>query len=85
MTFLTAAPPECAWKASLAERRYADAVESLTRAIGIDPGLANAYNGLGVAYARQGQMDRAIVEWRKALELRPDLTDARDNLERARR
>jgi len=30
-------------------------------------------------------MDRAVVEWQKALDLRPDLTDARDNLERARR
>ena len=57
----------------------------MTRAIAINPELANAHNGLGVAYAKQGLMDRAIVEWRKALELRPDLVDARDNLEQARR
>jgi len=29
-------------------------------------------------------MDLAITEWQRAVELRPDLTDARDNLERAR-
>ena len=57
----------------------------MSRAVTINPDLATAHNGLGVAYARQGQMDRAIVEWRKALELRPDLTDARDNLEHSRR
>ena len=45
--------------------------------------LANAYNGRGVAYAQQGQFDRAIAEWRRALELRPDLADARDNIARA--
>ena len=46
--------------------------------------MANAHNGLGVAYAQQGDFDRAVVEWQKALELRPDLSDARDNLARGR-
>ena len=45
--------------------------------------MANAHNGLGVALVQQGQIDRAIEEWRKALELRPDFSDARDNIQRA--
>jgi hypothetical protein len=35
-----------------------------------------------VAYARTGDTTRAVAEWRRALELRPDLADARLNLER---
>ena len=55
----------------------------MTRALAIDPTLANAHNGLGVAHAQQGDFDRAIAEWRAALALRPELTDARDNIARA--
>ena len=46
--------------------------------------MANAHNGLGVAFAQQGELDKAIAEWRRALELRPDLTDARDNIRTGR-
>jgi len=35
-----------------------------------------------VAYARLGDANRAQEEWRRALALRPDLADARANLER---
>jgi len=66
-----------------AERRYKEAADALTRALAIDPGMANAHNGLGVAYAQLGQTTRAVEEWRRALELRPDFADARYNLERA--
>lgn len=38
---------------------------SVRRAIAIDPGMATAYNGLGVAYARMGQPDKAVESWRK--------------------
>ena len=58
---------------------------ALTRAVTINPALAAAHNGLGVAYARAGQTDRAVAEWRKALELRPNFRDAKENLERLRR
>jgi len=56
----------------------------LTRAVALDPGLANAHNGLGVAYARRGDVARAMTEWEEALRLRPDLADARENLARFR-
>lgn len=66
----------------LSENRNEDAIQALGRAVALDPGLAAAHNGLGVAYARQGDMNKAVAEWREALRLRPDFTDAKDNLER---
>ena len=55
----------------------------LADALGPRPtALAGAHNGLGVAYARQGDVKRAMDEWREALRLRPDLEDARANLAR---
>ena len=58
---------------------------AFSQALTINPDLATAYNGLGVAYARLGQTERAVEQWKKALALRPDYADARDNLERASR
>jgi len=54
----------------------------LTHAIAVNPDLATAHNGLGVAYATQGDTVRAAAEWRKALELRPGYRDAQFNLDR---
>jgi Flp pilus assembly protein TadD len=62
--------------------RIADARDALSKAIEINPELASAHNGLGVAWARLGEVGKAAEEWRRALALRPDLTDARANLER---
>ena len=67
----------------LSERRWDEALDTLTKAIAVDPALANAYNGRGVAYAQQGQFRPRDRQWRRALELRPDLADARDNIARA--
>jgi Flp pilus assembly protein TadD len=36
------------------------------------PDTADVHNDLGVAYASRGQLDDAIVEFRRALELDPD-------------
>ena len=65
------------------ERKWIEAEHALSKAIELDPSMANAHNGLGVAYAQQGDFDRAIGEWQQALKLRPDLQDARDNIRRA--
>jgi predicted Zn finger-like uncharacterized protein len=45
--------------------------ESLARAIAIDKGLADAYWQRGVLRARQGAVKDAVIDLRKALELRP--------------
>ena len=69
----------------LGSKRYADAEAALSRAVEINPSLAAAHNGLGVAYAAQGRIDRAIAEWTRAVELRPGYADAQYNLDRARK
>ena len=51
-------------------------------AVAINPDLATAHNVLGVAYARMGNRNRAVEEWRRALALRSDFADARATLER---
>ncbi|MEE9543393.1 MAG: tetratricopeptide repeat protein, partial [Thermodesulfobacteriota bacterium] len=69
---------------------------SLTRAARLDealveyslivkamPGNAEAHNGLGVVYASLGRIQAAILEFRLALEIKPDFKMARVNLERA--
>ena len=69
----------------LSENRAADAaaaIDALSRAVAINPALAGAHNGLGVAFARQGDLKRAVDEWREALKIRPDFEDPRANLER---
>jgi len=60
-------------------------VEALSRAVEINPDLATAHNGLGVALAAQGNMERAVKEWQTALTLRPGYADAEYNLQRARK
>jgi Flp pilus assembly protein TadD len=66
----------------LTANRNHEAIEALSKAVALDPGLANAHNGLGVAYAGSGDVQRAVEEWRKALTIRPDFADARENLSR---
>ena len=45
---------------------------------------SNAYNQLGVIYARRNDLRRATGNWQKALEIDPNNTSARANLQRAR-
>jgi tetratricopeptide (TPR) repeat protein len=51
---------------------HARALECFKKAIELDPGLASAYNGLGVGYRIVGQVNSAIAVWEKTLELSPD-------------
>jgi len=52
------------------------AVNSLQQALRNDPDSAVAHYQLGVAFDMQRNDDRAEAEWREAVRLRPDLTDA---------
>jgi len=52
------------------------AVDSLQDALKNDPGNATAHYQLGVAFEMQHNDARAESEWREAVRLRPDLTDA---------
>jgi Flp pilus assembly protein TadD len=48
------------------------------------PGRADAVNGLGITFLRQGQTSQAIVRFDQALELKPDFAEAAENLRIAR-
>ena len=58
---------------------------ALQESISLKPDSAEAHNNLGIALASQGRIVEAITEWETALRVAPDLTDARRNLERARK
>jgi DNA-binding beta-propeller fold protein YncE len=59
------------------------ALEAWSEALHLDPTLAEALYGAGLAYARQGQLDLAIAQFRAALRLQPEYGAARWALSRA--
>ena len=60
----------------LKDGHYEKAVWEYRKALGIDPQLASAYNGLGLAYTMLERHSEAVIAQRKALELQPDLAKA---------
>ncbi len=52
------------------------AVESFTKAIALDPGLARIWHNRGAVRRRQGDLDEAIADLSKAIELEPTLERA---------
>ena len=58
------------------------AVDSLQTAVRNEPDNAVAHYQLGIAFDKQHNEARADSEWREALRLRPDFTDAERALER---
>jgi tetratricopeptide (TPR) repeat protein len=63
----------------------ARAADALREAIQIKPDYAEAHNNLGIAFATQGRIREAIVEWELALRIKPDFADAARNLELAKK
>ena len=53
-----------------------DAIAAYSRAISLEPGLAEAYYGRGLARQDAGETDLAIADFTKAIEERPDFVDA---------
>ncbi|HLG30900.1 MAG TPA: tetratricopeptide repeat protein, partial [Candidatus Brocadiales bacterium] len=51
----------------------------------INPKVSAAYHRLGAIYQKQGQIDEAIAEYKRALEISPDLKEALTSLEEAYR
>lgn len=60
----------------LKDGHYEKAVWEYQKALGIDPQLASAYNGLGLAYTMLERYSEAVIAQRKALEFQPDLAKA---------
>jgi len=62
-------------KSFLNAKKYDDAIKAYDKAIELDPepdNAAGAYFGRGVVYNMKGQLDRAIEDFNKAIELYPD-------------
>ena len=58
------------------EGDYQKAIVAFTKAIELDPSLANAYSNRGWAYIKLGQYEQAIADCTKAIELDPSLAIA---------
>ena len=52
----------------------------LTQAVDLDPADAEAWNGLGVALIRQGEVTRGVGALRRALRTQPTHAEAHRNL-----
>jgi tetratricopeptide (TPR) repeat protein len=68
----------------LRQSQYVDALEYLERARRVDPKSPDVAKLMGWAYSGQNKMEQAVVEWKKALALRPD-AEIQRALEKAQR
>ena len=62
------------------QQRDSLAIEAYKKALALDHGFVEAYNGLGVIYSRQGQYEVAIEAFRMALNYLPDAAHLYNNL-----
>ena len=69
----------------MAPGRTADAFAQYQEALRLDPDYAEAYNNLGILYAKAGQVEQARTQWETALKLKPGYEDARRNLQKLQR
>jgi tetratricopeptide (TPR) repeat protein len=65
--------------AFLENYKYEQAMEAYTKAIALDPGMADAYNGRGIARRSMGQAKQAIEDFTRAIELDGDFAQAYRN------
>lgn len=63
--------------------RLAEAENKYKEILGNDPNNPAMINNYGIALYKQGKMDEAIAQFRRALEIAPNLKDASDNLANA--
>ena len=60
----------------LKDGHYEKAAWEYQKALGMDPQLVSAYNGLGLAYTMLEKYSEAVIAQRRALELQPDFAKA---------
>ena len=66
------------------QNKLAEAKVEVDRAIAQNPNQAEGYNILGKILEKQGDNSRAAAQFERALQIKPDLKEAKDNLERMR-
>ena len=57
-----------------------ESIADFTKALTLNPKLADAWNLRGIAYLGLNDFDKAIADFRKALQLDPNNADAKKNL-----
>ena len=55
---------------------FTKAISYFTKAIQINPNLAQSYCNRGAAYEEQGNLSHAISDYAKAIEIKPDFPEA---------
>jgi len=86
-TLLTSKPMAYYGRA-VAKHRLGDldvAAQAYRKALAIDDTNANAHNDFGVLLGQQGRTVEAVVHFKAAIALKPDLLEAAQNLESAQR
>jgi tetratricopeptide (TPR) repeat protein len=61
---------------ALQRNDYTAAVDAFSRAIGMDPNLAQAYVGRATAYVYEGNLQGAVADFNQALQIDPMLPEA---------
>ena len=59
---------------------YLEAADFWNQALERDPGYAYAFDGLGRIAAKKGHWDEAVIHYRKALAIRPELLETHQRL-----
>jgi tetratricopeptide (TPR) repeat protein len=68
----------------LKQEKYPEAIASYHQVQELKPDFAITNYNLGMAYFMQNQWEKAESEWMRALELKPDLTQAQQGLKAVR-
>ncbi len=63
------------------ENKVKEAERACLKSLELNPNDGLAHNNLGYAYVLQGRIKEGIVEFKKALEIEPDLEVAKQNLD----
>lgn len=70
---------------AMASRRFDQAIDIWGRLLAASPGDVDALNERGQALAFSGRFENSFADFERAIALRPDLTELRENLAAARR
>jgi len=67
------------WLKMEVHKDYPAAIKEYVRVIELKPDTAEAFNNLGVAYKKNGDLEKAVESFNRALELRQDYSEAWSN------
>ncbi len=65
----------------LGQNRIDEAIEKLKKQVALAPKSANAHDSLGEALLKKGLLKESLAEYKKALEINPNMKSAKDKVE----